>query len=166
MRAALFVGFVALALLQVTWMPHIRPFGVMPDIVLVALSTWALLLGGTTLVPIAALSGLVLDLGSGAPLGLSAVALLIALLVIGWWKHAVLYGGVGLYIVAAAVATLAYDGSILIGMQTLHESVDWPSAMAWVIAPSLIVNGLLAIPAAYVCGSLARRMRLVATFPG
>ena len=157
MKWVLVLSFVVFSTLQVTWLPHIRPFGVMPDLVLVELATLALLMGGVAMTPFAVFGGLLLDLGAGTPLGLSAVALLVALLAIGWWRGIVLYFGVGLYIFAAAVATVAYDATILVGMQTLHERVDWPAAVIEVIGPSVLVNSALAIPLAYLFGSLARR---------
>jgi cell shape-determining protein MreD len=160
-KALVTAGLALLALLQGTWLTHIRLLGVMPDAVLVALTTLALLVGGVAVVPLAAAGGLLLDLLAGTPLGLSAAALLLAVLATGWWRGTVFYTGVGLFVAAALVGTLAYDGALLIGMQTWHELVDWPVALRGVVAPSAVLNGLLAIPAGYLGSWLAGRLRPV-----
>ena len=155
------LGFAVLAVLQATWLPHLRVAGVMPDAVLVAVVTWAVLLGGVAAVPLAAGSGLLLDLIAGTPLGLSAAALLVAVLATGWWHGTVFYTGIGVFIVAAIIATVAYDGTLLVGLQTFHETVSWPAALGGVVAPSAALNGILAVPLAYSAGWLADRLGLI-----
>jgi cell shape-determining protein MreD len=106
----------------------------------------------------AALAGVLLDVLTGAPLGLSAAALLVAILTVGWWRATVFYTGIGVFVVAAIVATFAYDATLLIGLQSLHDTIDWPAALRRIVAPSAALNGLLALPAGYICTALARRL--------
>ena len=161
MRLVVPLALAGLVLLQGTWLPHLRLLGVMPDAVLVAVTSWALLLGGLAALPLAAGAGLLLDLLSGGPLGLSAAALLVAVLLTGWWRGTIFYSGVGIFVAAAVVATLAYDGTLLVAMQTVHDVVDWPSALRGVVAPSALLNAALAVPMAYACSWLAGRLRLL-----
>jgi cell shape-determining protein MreD len=152
------LGLAVLVVLQGTWLPQLRVAGVMPDAVLVVLSSWALLAGGVAVVPLAAAAGILLDLIGGAPLGLSAAALLIGILSVGWWRGTIFPTGIGLFVVAAIVATLAYDATLLVGLQSLHDTISWPVALRRVIAPSAALNGLLALPTGYACSALARRL--------
>lgn len=158
MKALALIALFGLVILQGTWLPQMRLGGVMPDAVLVALSSWALLAGGVVVVAPAAIAGVLLDMLTGAPLGLSAAAFLIAILAVGWWRGTVFYTGIGVFIVAAIVATFAYDATLLVGLQSLHDTIDWPAALRRVVAPSAALNGLLALPAGYVCTALARRL--------
>ncbi len=163
MKAAVLALLALLVLLQGTWLPNVRVFGVMPDAVLLAITSWAVLLGGVAVVPVAAVAGVALDVVAGTPLGQSAAALLVAVLATGWWRGTILYRGIGIYVVAAGVATLAYDGTLLVAMQTFHQLVNWPVALRAVIAPSAVLNGILAIPTGYGCAWLARRLGLLHT---
>jgi len=152
------IALLVLVILQGTWLPHLRVAGVMPDAVLVALASWALLAGGVAVVPLAGAAGVLLDVLAGAPLGLSAAALLVAVLAVGWWRGTVFSTGIGVFVVASVVATLAYDATLLVGLQSLHDPINWRVALRTVVAPSAILNGLLALPAGYLCSGLARRI--------
>lgn len=152
------VGLAMLIVLQGTWLPHMQVAGVMPDAVLVVLSSWALLAGGVAVAPVAAAAGVLLDLVAGAPLGLSAAALLTATLCVGWWRGTVFFTGIGVFMVAAVVATVAYDATLLVGMQSLHDAINWRLALRQVVVPSAVLNGLLALPVGYGCSALARRL--------
>ena len=158
MKPLAFLAFLALVIVQGTWLPHLRVAGVMPDAVLVALTSWALLAGGVAMVPLAAAAGVLLDIIAGAPLGLSAAALLVAMLTVGWWRGTVFSTGIGVFVVAAALATLVYDATLLVGLQSLHDPINWPTALRHVVAPSALLNGLLALPSGYLCSGLARRL--------
>ena len=147
-----------LVILQGTWLPHLRVVGVMPDAVLVALTSWALLAGGVAVAPLAAAAGVLLDVLAGGPLGLSAAALLVAVLAVGWWRGTVFSTGIGVFVAAAVVATAAYDATLLVGLQSLHDPINWQAALRSIVAPSAVLNGLLAIPAGYICSGLARRL--------
>lgn len=161
MKALIPAGLLALVVVQGSWLPHVRIAGVMPDAVLVAITSLSLLLGGLAAAPLAAGAGVALDLLSGAPLGLSAIALLVAVLLTGWWRGTIYYNGIIVFVAAAVLATAAYDAALLVGMQSLHEPVSWPAALRGVVAPSAIVNGLLAIPVGYGCSWLAARLGLL-----
>jgi rod shape-determining protein MreD len=157
-KPLLLVGLAVLIVLQGTWLPHVQVAGVMPDAVLVVLSSWALLAGGVAVAPLAAAAGVLLDLIAGAPLGLSAAALLTAILCVGWWRGTVFFTGIGVFVVGAVVATLAYDATLLVGLQSLHDPINWRTALRQVVAPSALFNGVLALPVGYGCSALARRL--------
>lgn len=158
MKALSLASFLLLVIVQGTWLPHLRVAGVMPDAVLVALTSWALLAGGVAVVPLAAAAGVLLDIIAGAPLGLSAAALLVGILTVGWWRGTVFSTGIGVFVVAAVVATFCYDATLLVGLQSLHNPINWPLALRQVVAPSAVLNGLLALPAGYLSSGLARRL--------
>ncbi|MGI8914937.1 MAG: hypothetical protein ACR2JY_14335 [Chloroflexota bacterium] len=158
MKMLMWLAFGVLILLQGTWLPHLRVVGVMPDAVLVVLTSWALLVGGVAVAPLAAAAGVGLDLLAGTPLGLSAAALLVATLTVGWWRGTVFSTGIGVFVVGAVVATVAYDATLMVGMQSLHDPINWPSALRQIVAPSAVLNGLLGLPAGYGCSALARRL--------
>jgi rod shape-determining protein MreD len=165
-KALLLAGLVVLVILQGTWLPQMRLAGVMPDAVLVALSSWAILAGGVAVVPAAAIAGVLLDLLAGTPLGLSAAALLLATLAVGWWRGTISYTGIGIFVVAGIVATFAYDSTLLVGMQSLHDTVNWPAALRHIVVPSAALNGALAVPAGYLCSAMARRLGYLESMEG
>lgn len=158
MKASTLLGFGLLIVLQATWLPQTRIDGVMPDAVLVVLSSWALLVGGVRVVPLAAGAGVLLDLIGGTPLGLSSAALLVAVFAVGWWRGAIFYNGILLHVAAAVVATLAYDAALLVALQSFHDPVNWPAALTAVVLPSAALNGMLALPVGYIGSELAQRL--------
>jgi rod shape-determining protein MreD len=122
-RVGLIVIFGALLLLQVTFVAALRPLGVVPDIVLIAV----ILIGLTSTVSealIAALAGgLVLDLASGADFGLRTGLFVLAALTTGVVRRAgLMLGGPVVAVGLVAIATILETVIILANVRL----VGWP----------------------------------------
>jgi len=131
--------------------------GVCPNLVLLVTVSCALLMG-TRMGVIAALAGgLALDALSGAPFGISTVALVIVALLAGLGETNVFRSVRALPYVAAAGGTLFYC-VIELGLMGIRAyALDWGSMMWHVAAPLVLVNTLSMLVVYNLAALICRR---------
>jgi rod shape-determining protein MreD len=145
-----------LALLQTTVVPRITVLGVHPDLVLMVVTSWSLLRGAEEGMLWALVSGIVMDLFSGAPFGVCTLALLIVSFLSGLGQRNVFRFDLVLPILAAPPATLVYQLVIYGLLFALGWRANWKASLNQVILPSVVVN-TLGMPVVYLLARLLHR---------
>jgi len=131
--------------------------GVCPNLVLLVTISCALLMG-TRMGVIAALAGgLVLDALSGAPFGISTVALVIVALLAGLGETNVFRSVRALPYVATAGGTFLYC-TIELGLMCIGgEALAWGPMMWYVAAPLVLVNTVVMLVVYNLAALICRR---------
>jgi rod shape-determining protein MreD len=139
---------ISVALIQSTVMPHLTLWGVKPDLMLLVVISWSLLRGAREGIVWGFIGGLCLDLFSGAPFGLSALALLIVSFFSGLGEATVFRTHVILPLATVFFASLIHDLIFLLVLRTLGWSVAWLDSFTRFVLPASLLNVLL-IPLIY-----------------
>ena len=143
----------AAALLQATLLPRFRVLGGQPDLVVVIVLAWASLDREREGMIWAFVGGVFLDLFSGAPLGVSSLALVPITYLIGLTEFGLYRANIILPIVFTAAGALAFHVlyalalQILVGTQIVWLEISW-----FVILPSVFFDLVLIIPALRILG--------------
>ena len=145
---------VILAILQATVLANMRLLDGAPDLILLAVVAWALTGRTRQAMTGGLIGGLLIDLLSGLPLGVTAIVLvvvvyLVSLTVGRFWEAHLL-----MPLTTVLWSSLLYHGLSLAVLLVLGLSVDPVYALGRVILPSTFLNLLLALPAAQAAGSL------------
>lgn len=111
-------------LLQISWLPALRPLGVVPDFALILIVLTGLEGTASMALGAAVAGGLVLDLASGANFGLWTGTLVLTALASGMLHRAGIEPGVGVSCVMVVVGTLLMTAIILAGL--VNVVVQWP----------------------------------------
>ncbi|MFH1085095.1 MAG: rod shape-determining protein MreD [Chloroflexota bacterium] len=147
-------GFVALpliilgALVQATWASRLRLLGVTPDVVLVLVIGWAVVRGLREGLLIALVGGLTMEALTGAPLGMTTAALVLATWLASVAESNVFRSAWYLPYVSIAIATPVYYGTMLLFMRLAGRPLPWMTMLGRVVVPSVTLN-LLLMPAVY-----------------
>jgi rod shape-determining protein MreD len=134
---------ISIALIQSTVMPHLTLWGVKPDLMLLVVISWSLLRGTREGIVWGFIGGFCLDLFSGAPLGLSALALLIVSFFSGFGEATVFRTHVILPLATVFFASLTYDLIFLLVFKMLGWSVAWLDSFIRIVLPASLLNVLL-----------------------
>lgn len=134
---------ISLALIQATVMPHLTLWGVKPDLMLLVVISWSLLRGTREGIVWGFIGGLCLDLFSGAPFGLSALALLIAGFFSGLGEATIFRTHVILPLATVFFASLVYDFISLLTLRTMGWPVAWLDSFTRLVLPASLLNVLL-----------------------
>jgi len=135
----------ALAVLQVSVFSRLSIAGAAPQLVLLSVVAWSLVRGPVEGIFWGFAGGLLFDLASGGPLGVSALAMLAVAAVAG------LLGGrmFGSNPLLPIVAVFAASGVFYIVsgflLATLHYPTDWRAILIDVALPTAIANALLSL---------------------
>ena len=128
------------ALFQSSISPGFEIFGVIPDLVLVFLATWAAVARPNGLMFWGFGAGFLLDVLSGVPAGANMLALSLATFVASM-------GGAGLFrtnliwaLLASLLGTLVYYPTMMLVLAVQGYSVDWFSAIVTTTPAALVVN--------------------------
>jgi len=157
MNPYLYFGILfGLALLQSTVMPKITLLGVHPDLVLMAVTSWSLLRGAEEGMLWALISGIVLDLFSGAPFGIYSLALLIIGFAAGLGPRNVLRIDILAPILVIPVTTFVYVLVSMALLSILGWEMEWGARLRAVLLPSMLVNSL-GMPFVYLPARLLHR---------
>ncbi|MCL4508392.1 MAG: hypothetical protein M1296_02570 [Chloroflexi bacterium] len=156
MRTVGIVTLVILVVLQVTLLKRLAPFEVAPDAVLTATASIAVIAGWRPIVFVTAVAlGIVLDALGGTPLGLTSLGFVLVVLAVGWWREVVVYRGIAVFLLAAGVATVVFDGVLLLALLALHDPASVTGTMKHIVLPSVLINAVCAAPlskvAEWVC---------------
>lgn len=113
---------------------------------LLTVASWSLLRGTKQGLVWAFVGGLCVDLFSGGPFGLSALALIVIAFFSGLGETNIYRDHFALPIVAALGATLIHGFVYLLLLYIMGRSIPWFDVLLQVILPSMIFNGLLITP--------------------
>lgn len=147
-----------IGLLQTTLAPYFGLLGAKPNLQLLVVISWTLIGGGQEGLWWALIGGLWLDLLGGAPLGASALALLLASYVVSLSASAIFRERLAIRILSGLLAGLVY-GLVLLGLLALTgRPTLWSVTLFKVIVPDAIYNAVL-LPVVYVIMlALSRRV--------
>ena len=136
----------AVALLQVTVAPHVTILGARPDLMLLTVVSWSVLRGRREGIKWGFVGGLCLDLFSGGPFGLSALALIVIGLLSGLGETNIYRSHIALPIVTFLEATLIQGLLYLPLLHIMGRSIPWFDVLLRVMLPSMVLNALLIVP--------------------
>lgn len=165
MRFILAVAFMAvLAALQVSVFSRLAVGPAAPQLVLLSVVVWSLVRGPVEGIYWGLCGGVLYDLASGGPIGVSALGMIAV---------AALAGSVGgrafgsnplLPMIAVFVATLIYLVVVSFVLATLHYPTDWAAVMREVAVPTAVANALLSLIVyplfAFVATHTSRQVRV------
>ncbi len=131
--------------LQVSFLAALRPFGVVPNLILVALLAVGAWQRASVSVAQAVVVGLLTDLVSGADFGLrTAFFTLAALSLVALRQFGFELERLSLTLTWLVIATLLFNTSILAGVWLRHGLIGWGTALARGLVEALI-NIILAV---------------------
>jgi rod shape-determining protein MreD len=146
---------VILAIFQATVLSTTRLLDGAPDLILVAVVAWALTRKPRQAMTGAMIGGLLIDLLSGLPLGVTAIILVVVVYLVSltagrfWEAHLLMP------LTTILWSSLLYHGLSLGVLLILGQPIDWSFALGRVILPSTFLNLILALPATQAAASLA-----------
>lgn len=141
------------AVLQSTVFSQLRVFGGQPDLVVVIVLAWSTLDSEGEGMAWAFVGGLLLDVLSGAPLGVSSLVLLPVAYVVGLAEAQVYRANVGLLLLLGGAGALAYHVLYVIALRFVGgAAIPWPEGIWYVTLPSVILDVCLIIPAVRLLG--------------
>lgn len=132
----------SLALLQTTVMPRITVLGVHPDLVLMAVVAWSVLRGSREGMVWALIGGVVIDLFSAAPFGISTLTLLIISFASGLGQASFFRIDLLVPIMIIVPATLVYQLIIAGLLSLLTGAPGWGTRLGQIILPTILVNSV------------------------
>jgi len=133
------------AVLTASLSPYVKVLGVAPDFVLIFAACWAMVRGQSEAMVVVPMAGLLRDLTTSDPLGLSVLALSPIVLLASLREFRPVESDFLPALAVVAAASLAYS---ILGMAVLTatgDAVPWGTALLWLTVPSLIVNPLFAV---------------------
>ncbi len=148
----------ALGVLQATVFAQVRVLDGAPDLVLLAVVGWGITGHPRQAMSLGLIGGLILDLLSGLPLGVSSLPLILSAYIVSigegrfWEVHFLMPLG------AVLAASIVYHGAGLGVLFILGRSPDLTFALSRVVLPSVVLNILLALPMAQMAQGLEARL--------
>jgi rod shape-determining protein MreD len=145
--------FLASILLQSTVLSHLRVFGGQPDLIAIFVIVWALLDDGTEGIVWAFVGGLFADLLSGAPLGISVLALMPVAFVLGLADAGIYRHNLLLMLLFGGLGAFGYHLLYLLALRFVAGMpVMWSESFWYVTLPSVLFDLVLVVPALTVLG--------------
>jgi rod shape-determining protein MreD len=152
---ARYIGIPILALaaiMNAAVMSRLQIGGGAPDLVFLVVVSWALLADVRDAMLWAVIGGVMQDWMSIAPLGASALGLVIVVFVADSLFGQVQRGNLLIPPLVAGVGTVVYHLGILIGLRLVGHAVPVPLGLAYVTLPTVIYNVILSLPVFRVVG--------------
>jgi rod shape-determining protein MreD len=103
------------------------------------------------------IGGVMIDLASGAPLGISPLPLMVAALVVGAGRARIFSGNVVLPVIVALMTLALYQAVYIILLMLVGQPVSWGEGVLRVAAPLVLLN-LALMPVVYVVISWLARL--------
>ncbi|NDJ54343.1 MAG: rod shape-determining protein MreD, partial [Chloroflexi bacterium] len=127
------------AMLQAVLLPHLRVLGGQPDLVLVIVLAWSTLDRGSEGMVWAVAGGLLLDMLSGVPLGVSSLAMVPIAFFVSLTEAQVYRTNVFLPLLLTGLGSLAYH-LIYLGLLAflVNQPVAWGDSLSYVTLPSAL----------------------------
>jgi rod shape-determining protein MreD len=133
-------------------MPVVAVGGTKPDLMFLVVVSWSLLRGAEEGIVWGFIGGTFLDILSGGPFGVSALALMSVSLLTGLGETNLFRGHFLLPLAIIPFGTIIYYTLILIFLGLLGQPLSWDQSMLRVVLPAALVN-LIVMP--FVHGGLA-----------
>jgi rod shape-determining protein MreD len=152
---ARYIGIPILALaaiMNAAVMSRLQIGGGAPDLVFLVVVSWALLADVRDAMLWAVIGGVMQDWMSIAPLGASALGLVIVVFVADSLFGQVQRGNLLIPPLVAGVGTVVYHLGILIGLRLVGHAVPVTLGLAYVTLPTVIYNVILSLPVFRVVG--------------
>ena len=149
-------GISLLAVLQSSLVNHLRLVEGRPDLILLAITAWALAGHARQALLFGFVGGLALDLFSEVPLGVSSAALVLVGVLVSysegrfWGVHPLMQ------LAAVLAASAVFYAAQLSSLWVAGHPIDLPQALNRIVLPSLFLNLVLALPAAQAAEALSR----------
>ena len=137
---------VAAALAQVSILPAFSIFGVQPNLIIILLVIWITVGGQRDALLLIPIAGFVQGLLDSQPLGLAMLAMAPLILMTQVKELRLVQSDLLLAVVLTAVATLVYEGTVLLTLAVTGERLDWLATVLEVLVPATIANVLLLLP--------------------
>jgi rod shape-determining protein MreD len=134
-----------LAALQASVFSRFSVAGAVPQLVLLSVVAWSLARGPVEGMLWGFAGGLLYDLASGGPVGVSALAMVAVAAVAGSFGGKLFSSNPLLPMLAVFGATIGYFVLVSFLLATLHYSTDWAGAMLDVALPTAVANGALSL---------------------
>lgn len=131
---------------QVSILPAFSIFGVQPNLVIVLLVAWIAIRPQREALLLIPLAGLLLGLLDSQLLGLAMIGLSPLVLMTEVRRLRLVESELLPALLLAAVATLAYESTILLTLAVRNRQLDWLSSVLDVLVPAAIASVLLLIP--------------------
>ena len=146
-------------MLQTSALPRFSPWGIVPDLMLLAVVSWSLLRGARAGILWALGGGLVLDLLSGGPFGAATISLALSSVVMGLEEFNLFRDSLWLPLFASSLATAIYGGSYLVILQISGRPVQWVPSLLQVAIPCIVLNALVMYPTFWAMRRLDKATR-------
>jgi rod shape-determining protein MreD len=144
---------------QVAIMPAFSIFGVQPNIVIMLLVAWMAVRGRQEALVLIPIAGFTLGLLDSQPLGLAMLALAPLTLMTDIRDLRLVDSDLLPAIALAMLATVVYEGTIMVTLVLTGESVTWLASVTNVLVPAAIANALLLIPVYWLIRISSRDLR-------
>lgn len=129
-----------MAIIQSTVMPLVSVGGTKPDLIFLAVVSWSLLRGAEEGIEWGFIGGMFLDVLSGGPFGVSAIALMSVSLLTGLGETNFFRGHFLLPLAVIPFGTIIYYSLILMLLGLLGQSLPWGQSFLRVMLPAALVN--------------------------
>jgi rod shape-determining protein MreD len=133
-------------LAQVSAMPQFSIFGVQPNLVIVLLVAWIAVRGQREAFYLVPAAGFILGLLDSQALGLAMLAFAPLILLTELREIQAIESHLLPAFFLVALATLVYEGMILLTLAMTGERTGWPGSVLDVLVPAAIANILLLLP--------------------
>ena len=134
---------VVISILQTTIIPELAVWGVFADLPLLVVVSWSLLRGSREGIVWGFITGLTVDLFSGAPFGAATLPMILVGLLAGLGQATIFRAHVALPLVAMFLASVLYDLLFLLIVRLSGNPVAWLESLLRLILPSALLNALL-----------------------
>ena len=114
--------------------------GISPNLLLVFVVTWGLLMGIEAGMLWGFVGGLVFDLVAALPLGTSSLALMTICFLSGLGESNLFQGNIFLPVILVALATPIYGAIVLLAQQVRGLQVAWLNVALHVMLPEMLMN--------------------------
>jgi rod shape-determining protein MreD len=156
----LYIGIpllILVAVLQSSILPQIRIFGLVPNLMLLTVVAWSFRRGPNDGIVWGMIGGLMIDLASGAPLGISPLPLMIAALVVGAGRARIFSGNLVLPVIISLLTLALYQVLYVVLLMLVGQPVSWEEGVLRVAAPLVFLN-LVLMPIVYIAISWLARL--------
>jgi rod shape-determining protein MreD len=136
------------ALIQATILPHLRIYSGQPDLVVVIVLAWTVLDRGQEGMIWAFIGGLILDIFSGAPMGITSLVLVPVTFLFGLTETQIYQSNILLSLAFAVVGTVGFHLTYVFALRFIAGiSLVWWQFLFYVTLPSVFFDLVLMVPA-------------------
>jgi rod shape-determining protein MreD len=139
---------ILIALAQTTLSPRLLVMGAQPNLMLLSVVSWSLLRGERQGMLWAFVGGALIDLLSGAPLGVSSLSLLLVSFLAGLGATTIFRASLSLLLLIGLGSSLFHDAIFLALLQIMGWPVNWPVGLWRLMLPSAGLN-MICMPVVY-----------------